>query len=278
LPDDAFDTQRSYFSELAGLIEKFNAAYLSLEWELSKENISNFLDALNNLETFASRSADTKSLLRLMEIILKRLQERPHAINSKLVQWIRDSQGLLAHMLLIDGATGPHEKQQLQDLFARFHDLRHRALAVKAVAKQAVPPQAVKPATEDETRPREGPSLAHLRQLPKRHHSMNSGTGWTTSGARSRITSRSLTPRLPAFANRGPTSKAPDHASLSRRLNGVGNAIEDQADLMRDKRGEFIVWMHRIAKLKIGIADVKVETQKPEGVEPGADYRRGSSQ
>ena len=132
--DNAFNSQRYHSHELSKLIEMFNAAYLSLDWEFSRENILKLLAALHQLEPFASRYADAGSVLRILEVILKRLVDKPHAINSRLVQLIRDSQGLLAHMLLVEGETGPDEKQRLKDLIESFHELRQRALAVKAKA------------------------------------------------------------------------------------------------------------------------------------------------
>ncbi len=119
-PDHTLESQRYHFDELSRLIEKFNAAYLSLDWEFSRENVRKFLAALNQLEPFASRSADAGSVLRILNTILKRLVDRPHAINSRLVQLIRDSQGLLAHLLLIEGEVGPHEKQTAQISYRRF--------------------------------------------------------------------------------------------------------------------------------------------------------------
>ncbi|HYA43729.1 MAG TPA: hypothetical protein VEF34_20695 [Syntrophobacteraceae bacterium] len=121
--------------ELSGLIELFNAAYLSLDWEFSRQNIEKLIDALGRLEAFASRSSEAKTVLRILDVILKRLRERPHAVNNMLVQLIRDSQGLLAHMLLMECNTGPHEKQRLKDLIQRFQELRQRALAAKGEAK-----------------------------------------------------------------------------------------------------------------------------------------------
>ena len=94
--DDASDSRRHHFHELSKLIEMFNAAYLSLDWELSRENILKFLDALHQLEPFAARSADAGSVFRILDVILKRLVDKPHAVNSKLVQLIRDSQSLLS--------------------------------------------------------------------------------------------------------------------------------------------------------------------------------------
>src|SRR5208283_4277969 len=83
-PDNGLDSQRYHSHELSKLIEMFNAAYLSLDWELSRENIQKFLAALKQLEPFAARSAEARSVLRILEVILKRLQERPHAVNSSL--------------------------------------------------------------------------------------------------------------------------------------------------------------------------------------------------
>ncbi|SPF39859.1 hypothetical protein SBDP1_270008 [Syntrophobacter sp. SbD1] len=139
-PDYTFDSRKYQSHELSGLIEQFNAAYLSLDWEFSRENIQKFIVALNRLEPFTSRSSEAKYVLRIMDVILRRLLDRPRAVNGSLVQLIRDSQGLLAHMILMEGETGPHEKQRLKDLIGRFQELRRRALAVKAGAS-GVPPQ-----------------------------------------------------------------------------------------------------------------------------------------
>ncbi len=106
-PDDTFDSQKNHLHELSRLIEIFNAAYLSLDWEFSKENIQKFVAALKQLEPFASRSSDARSVLRIMDAILKRFVDRPHAVNRRLVQLIRDSQGLFAHLLLMESETGP---------------------------------------------------------------------------------------------------------------------------------------------------------------------------
>ncbi len=137
---DTFDSRKYQSHELSGLIEQFNAAYLSLDWEFSRENIQKFIAALNRLEPFTSRSSEAKSVLRIMDVILRRLLDRPRAVNGSLVQLIRDSQGLLAHMILMEGETGPQEKQRLKDLIERFQELRQRALAVKAGAS-GVPPR-----------------------------------------------------------------------------------------------------------------------------------------
>jgi hypothetical protein len=129
------DINRYYLHELSGLIEMFNAAYLSLDWDFSRENIQKFITSLERLEPFAARSHEAKSVQKILDVILRRLLERPHAINSILIQLIRDSQGLLAHILLLEGNTGPHEKLRIKDLKERFQDLRQRAIAARAGAK-----------------------------------------------------------------------------------------------------------------------------------------------
>ncbi|MGC8492170.1 MAG: hypothetical protein ACP5SH_10575 [Syntrophobacteraceae bacterium] len=126
-------------ARLSGLIEQFNAAYLSLDWEFSSENLKKFIDSLQQLKPLASRSLDAMSVFRILEVILKRLVDRPHAVNSRLVQLIRDSQGLLAHMLLLEGESGAQEKRRLKELVDNFQDLRQKALAAKG-AGTGVPP------------------------------------------------------------------------------------------------------------------------------------------
>ncbi|MGC9196429.1 MAG: hypothetical protein ACP5IL_13390 [Syntrophobacteraceae bacterium] len=121
------------------LIEQFNAAYLSLDWDFTKENIDQFIYALVQIQPMASKSRDSKLVYSILEVILKRLQKRPNAINTKLVQLIRDSQGLLAHMLLMERESGPEEKQRLKDLVGLFEDLRQKANAVKAVGTKSAP-------------------------------------------------------------------------------------------------------------------------------------------
>ncbi len=124
------------------LIEQFNAAYLSLDWDFTKTNIEQFIYALQQIGPMASKSRDSKLVYNILEVILKRLQKRPNAINTKLVQLIRDSQGLLAHMLLMERESGPEEKQRLKDLVGLFEDLRQKAIAVKAGNIKSAPSEA----------------------------------------------------------------------------------------------------------------------------------------
>ncbi len=259
-PDDTFDSQKYHLHELSRLIEIFNAAYLSLDWEFSRENIQKFLAALNQLEPFASRSSDARSVLRIMDAILKRLLDRPHAVNSRLVQLIRDSQGLLAHLLLMEGETGPHEKQRLKDLIERFQELRRRALAVKAEAKRPkideILPEATPPA------PATSPN--HLvKSCPPRISSATDKSPFQELPDLMDKSCRSLSENLEIIDTElarlrqieTMLRRTPALVHIAERLNGIGSALKDQADILRDTRGE-------------------MQAQRPKGAEPVAETAR----
>ena len=241
--------KRHHFHGLSKLIEMFNAAYLSLDWEFSRENIRKFLAALNQLEPFASRSADAGSVLRILEVILKRLQDRPHAVNSKLVQLIRDSQGLLAHMLLVEGETGQDEKQRLKDLIERFQDLRQRALAVKAGAKR---PRAGEPAqpsapghkpqhpAEDLParvlpEPDKG-SLEEFLELVEKTYALSENLEIIDTQIAHLRKIETVLARTPALL------------PVAQRLKGIERALEDQIDSVRAKRCALSDMISRIKK------------------------------
>ncbi len=265
-PDNASDSQRHRFHELSKLIEMFNAAYLSLDWELSRENIQKFLAALHQLEPFAARSADAGSVLRILEVILKRLVDKPHAVNSKLVQLIRDSQGLLAHMLLVEGETGPDEKQRLKDLIERFQDLRRRALAVKAettrpkageTAQPPTPTDQPQPSAEDRPArvlpdPDNDPPLESLESVEKTYPISENLEIIGTQIARLRKIETMLA-RTPALI------------PIAQRLNEIGKALEDQVDTVRAKRCALIDRISRIKKSEIDWSSGEIKAQEHEG-------------
>ncbi|MGA2400224.1 MAG: hypothetical protein ABSG91_00770 [Syntrophobacteraceae bacterium] len=269
-PDITFDSQRYHFHELSKLIEIFNAAYLSLDWEFSPENVRKFLTALNQLEPFASRSADAGSVLRILDTILNRLLDRPHAINSRLVQLIRDSQGLLAHLLLMEGETGPHEKQRLKYLIGGFQELRQKALAAKAEATRpktgetAQPPAPCdKPQLPPEAQPaRISPETDKdsLQELPDLMDKT-----WRSLSENLEIIDTEIA-RLRQIETI--LGKTPALVPISRRLNGIASALEGQVDLVRDKRGELTERISRIKKPETAWPAGKINAQEPEGGEP----------
>ncbi|MCE5334933.1 MAG: hypothetical protein LLG06_10110 [Desulfobacteraceae bacterium] len=123
--------------ELPRLVEVFNAAYLSLDWDVSRQNILKLQNALKALESFASRYSTATSLYKVLNVILSRVYARPQSANSKIFELIRDSQELLAHILLVNGETGSEEKARLDDLMARFMGMREKAAASRLEARAA---------------------------------------------------------------------------------------------------------------------------------------------
>ncbi len=121
--------------DLPRLIEVFNVAYLSLDWELSEDNILKLQSALKDLEPYAVRSSDAVPIFKILNAVLQRFILKPQSANSRLIELIRESQGLLAHVLLMKGETGQQEKERLNNLIERFQEMRKRALAIKKEAK-----------------------------------------------------------------------------------------------------------------------------------------------
>ena len=250
--ENTSDSKRHHFHELSKLIEMFNAAYLSLDWELSRENIQKFLAALLQLEPFAARSADAGSVLRILEVILKRLADKPHAINSKLVRLIRDSQGLLAHMLLVEGETGPDEKQRLKDLIERFQDLRQRALAVKAgatrpragePAQPSAPSHKPQPPAEDLParvlpEPDKG-SLQEFLEVVEKTYALSENLEIIDTQIAHLRKIETVLARTPALL------------PVAQRLKGIERALEDQVDSVRAKRCALSDRISRIKKSEI---------------------------
>ncbi len=242
-PGDTFDSQKNHLHELSRLIEIFNAAYLSLDWEFSKDNIQKFAAALKQLEPFASRSSDAKTVLRIMDAILKRFVDRPHAVNRRLVQLIRDSQGLFAHLLLMESETEPHEKQRLNDLIERFQELRRRAHAVKAEAKrpkmEEILPEAMLPASSDKLKPpceavpAPALSMSHKSQIEEPSSLVDKSC---------RSFSENLEIMDTELASLQQIEKTlrgiPALVHIADRLIEIRSALKDQADILRDTRGE----------------------------------------
>lgn len=132
-------------THLPKLVEAFNAAYLSLDWEYSPENITKLQKSLKELEPFTSRANRTGSIFNMMNVILSRLEAKPQSANTRIIELTRDAQSLLAHMLLLKGEPGAGEKVRLNDLIDRFRHLRERARAAKT--EEMAPVQATAPTT-----------------------------------------------------------------------------------------------------------------------------------
>ena len=264
--ENTSDSKRHHFHELSKLIEMFNAAYLSLDWELSRENIQKFLAALLQLEPFAARSADAGSVLRILEVILKRLADKPHAINSKLVRLIRDSQGLLAHMLLVEGETGQDEKQRLKDLIERFQDLRQRALAVKAGATR---PRAGEPAQPSAPghKPQHPAEDLPARVLPEPDKGSLEEFLEVVEKTYALSENLEIIDTQIAHLRKIETvlARTPALLPVAQRLKGIERALEDQIDSVRAKRCALSDMISRIKKSEIDWPPGEIKTQEHEG-------------
>ncbi|MEN6437304.1 MAG: hypothetical protein ABFD97_01840 [Syntrophobacter sp.] len=128
-------------SELPRVVESFNAAFLSLEWEFSQENIRKLESALANLEPFSSNAKGAAAIFKILKVMLSRLSAKPQSATRRVFELVRDSQGLLAHILLMEGAPGTNEKDRINALITRFRDMRERAIAARdAKSHQIVRP------------------------------------------------------------------------------------------------------------------------------------------
>ncbi len=105
-PPIEFKTKYPSRAELPKLVEVFNAAYLSLDWEFSRDNIRRLESALEDLESFLDSAPGAASIYKILKAILARLSARPQAANTRIVELVRDCQGLLAHLLLMQETPG----------------------------------------------------------------------------------------------------------------------------------------------------------------------------
>lgn len=121
---DGADTEAPGDHRLSSLLESFNIAYLSLDWEFSAENIERLQVSLKELEPYCNHSVAANSVWKILNPVLDRL--RIHAKNPDL-QWIellRDAQDLLKTLLTADGAHETWEKETVKGLIRRFQGLK----------------------------------------------------------------------------------------------------------------------------------------------------------
>ncbi len=113
-------------TELPKLVEEFNASYLSLDWEFSSDNIRRLEYALQDIESFAVTQG-AATIYKILKAVLTRLGANPESANNLIVELIRDSQGLLAHLLLSETPPGPQEKERINAIIRRFRQMHHKA-------------------------------------------------------------------------------------------------------------------------------------------------------
>ncbi|RPJ09436.1 MAG: hypothetical protein EHM36_04330 [Deltaproteobacteria bacterium] len=127
--------------EMGTLIESFNVAYLSLDWEYSNENISRLERALGKLHPYCLERHETDSLFKVFKALLEHLKAQPDALSSQVVETIRDIQDLLKTLLLSRDIAGPQEKKQFRDLIERIRSIQKEA---RSLERSKIPLETVK--------------------------------------------------------------------------------------------------------------------------------------
>lgn len=130
--------------EIRKLVESFEIAYLSLDWDFSPGNIRNLAGALDRIEEHCGGTHETDSLYKILRAVLNHLTSRPDGIPVEVNEVMRDAQGLLKRMLLTDGDIEAEDKQQLKSVIARVQAIKQRAVKKEEsqpVKAPVMPPQ-----------------------------------------------------------------------------------------------------------------------------------------
>jgi hypothetical protein len=113
-------------SELKGLVEAFQASYLSLDWDFSSPNVKALSDVLAKLEPHCARAAETDSIYKILKAVIQRVSSRPDSFSPQIIEVMRDAQELLKRFLLPDhaGVTAA-DRARLKDLVERVHAIKN---------------------------------------------------------------------------------------------------------------------------------------------------------
>lgn len=113
-------------SDLPGLVENFNIAYLSLDWEFSVENVTKLWGAVENLRLYCEKSRETLFLFKLLRSLLHRVRLNPDAVQPEVVEMMKNAQEVLKTLLLSETGPGSNEKEKLRNLVSRYKAMRDR--------------------------------------------------------------------------------------------------------------------------------------------------------
>jgi hypothetical protein len=114
--------------EITKLVESFEIAYLSLDWDFSKGNVSSLAGTLDRLEGHCRGRHETDSLYKILRAVLNHLAARPDGIPPEVNEVMRDAQGLLKRMLLSQGDILHEDKQQLKSVIARVQAIKQKGI------------------------------------------------------------------------------------------------------------------------------------------------------
>jgi hypothetical protein len=113
-------------SELKGLVEAFQASYLSLDWDFSSPNVLALSEVLAKLEPYCARASETDSIYKILKAVIQRVSSRPDSVSPQINEVMRDAQDLLKRFLLPDhSGVSASDRARLKDLVGRVHAIKN---------------------------------------------------------------------------------------------------------------------------------------------------------
>jgi len=147
-PDETVPVPGAVSSEkgLEGFLEAISVAYLSLEWEISRENLVQLELALEKVEPYCNRGPEAAALLKILKSLLQRLRVRSSSTTPRVAEMVRDSYFLLRRVLQNSSKATVQDRKELNGLIARLKSLREpSAAAVEKLGSQPPPAPRVSP-------------------------------------------------------------------------------------------------------------------------------------
>ncbi|MGV8074002.1 MAG: hypothetical protein AB2L11_05555 [Syntrophobacteraceae bacterium] len=239
-------------TELHSLLDSFNVAYLSFDWEFSVENISGLEVSLARLEPYCETRREALSTYKILKMVLQRLKSRPDSASASLIEIIRAGQDLLKRILVLEGDPGADEREELRSLIKLVEFLRKRTTTEAEVKpepmKDALPPEEVSAPATMLSADRE-PSIEEVQAV-------TSLKEWMSHYRHqfSEVLNGIQEENRKLFQIEGVLNKKPAMAPLTERLTKIRSALDEHMALFRVKEKE---WFERLDQLSLpdGITD-----------------------
>jgi hypothetical protein len=106
------------------LIESLGVAFLTLDWDLTIENIEGLDDAIRGLEIYCRETREANSISKILRAVLQHVKTQPDLGASPLLSFISDAAGFLLSLLRSGTPPGSREKEQLNQLMERLQTLK----------------------------------------------------------------------------------------------------------------------------------------------------------
>ncbi len=226
-------------TEMESLLNAFNVAYLSLDWDFTAENLSSLNLSLGRLEPYCQKQQQIFSLYKVLKAVIHRLSTKPDSASASLTEIIRTGQDLLQRMLRSKDGPAAAEKDELRSLLKQVQFLKEQTSPKEEMRSQynevdeRKPLSLVKPAAKPAM-----PAMAADAEMPA-----PKGLGEWIANYRSHF---SQTFDLIQEENRRLLmleeilEKKPALAPLTSRLNKIRSALEMHIESFRKKENEFL--------------------------------------